>query len=236
MPDTLTAADFEQRVQQVSERLDELRGASRPVAPAAGPYVYAGLDLADELPQMAPVLAALLNQDPDEPLTTNVRLEVGARRLGLATIVTLLKGGEGLVDFNARYQELMGVEPDYAAFERLLPTAMREGGLPLPPRQDARRLLEALQLVAGLPASLVEAMAEYFVIYWRLFHPQPNPLSPLEALSEGREGAASPPTCRAGGGGRPSRPPAPPPRAGRSAAPAAACGACGCGPSRTGAC
>lgn len=184
MSETLTAADFEQRVHKVTERLEELRSTARPTAVAAGGYQYAGLDLTGELPELAPILGAMLHQDPDEPLTTNARVEVGGRRLALAGLITLLKGGEGLSDFAARYKVLTGHELDHTAIERVLPNAMREAGLPVPPKQDARRLLEALFVIAGLPASLVVATAEYFVHYWRLFHPQPSPLAPLEALAD----------------------------------------------------
>lgn len=183
MSETLTAAEFEQRVQKISERLDALRSA-RPLAVAAGGYQYAGLDLNEELPELAVILRALLHQDPDDPLTTNARVEVGGRRLALAAIITLLKGGEGLSDFPARYEALVGVEPDAAAFERVLPNAMREAGMGLPAKQDAKRLLEALFVTAGLPASLVLAVAEYFALYWKLFHPKPSPLAPLEELAD----------------------------------------------------
>lgn len=182
MPETLSAAELEQRVHRLTERLEELRGTTRPTMAVASPYQYAGLDLSELLPELAPVLATLVHQDPDEPLALNARVEAGARRVALAGLITLLKGGQGLADFPARYQELVGAEPDYTGLEKLLPNAMREAGLALPPKQDARRLLEALFATAGLPASMIMSIVEYFAHYWRSFHPQPGPMVPLEAL------------------------------------------------------
>lgn len=179
MPETLSAADFEQRVNRLSERMDALRGAPRSAAVSGSTLPYMGLDLTELLPELATVLQALVEQDPDEPVTHNARIEVGGRRLGLALIMSLLVGGEGLADFNQRYQKLMGAEPAYSLFERVLPAAMREAGLPLPAKPEPRRLLEALLATAGLPASLMVATAEYFAIYWRWFYPQPDPLGPM---------------------------------------------------------
>jgi hypothetical protein len=152
MPETLNAAEFEQRVQKVSERLEALRATARPSLAGASPYQYAGLELTDMLPELAPIMASLLNQDPDDPLVTNARVEVGGRRLALAGLITLLKGGEGLADFPERYKALIGADLDLAAIEKHVPNAMRESGLPLPAKVDSRRLLEALFATAGLPA------------------------------------------------------------------------------------
>lgn len=180
MPEQLSTADFEQRVVKVSERLDALRGPAR-FGAATGGLPYLGIDLTAELPELAPILATLIHQDPDEPVTTNARLEVGGRRLALAAIAALLLQGDGMSDFPARYKALMGVEPEYELFERLLPAAMREAGLPLPAKPEPKRLLETLLVTAGLPKSLLRAVAEYFVVYWRLFHPQDDVLAPLAA-------------------------------------------------------
>ena len=185
MPELLTTAEFEQRVVKVSERLDALRGPSR-FGAAAGGLPYLGIDLSGELPELAAILATLIHQDPDEPVTTNARLEVGGRRLALAAIAGLLLQGDGMADFPVRYKALMGAEPEYELFERLLPAAMREAGLPLPAKPEPKRLLETLLTVAGLPKALMRAVAEYFVIYWRLYHPQDDVMAPLAAAAEGR--------------------------------------------------
>lgn len=189
MPELLTTAEFEQRVVKVSERLDALRGPAR-FGAAAGGLPYLGIDLTNELPELAQILATLIHQDPDEPVTTNARLEVGGRRLALAAIAGLLLQGDGMADFPSRYQALMGVEPEYELFERLLPAAMREAGLPLPAKPEPKRLLESLLTVAGLPKSLLRATAEYFVIYWRLFHPQNDVMAPLAAAADAAPGWA----------------------------------------------
>ncbi|MEB3330362.1 MAG: hypothetical protein VKQ33_14145 [Candidatus Sericytochromatia bacterium] len=183
MLDLLNPADFEQRVGKLSERLDALRGGQR-FGSASGGLPYAGLDLTEALPELAPLLATLIRNDPDEPVTTNARLEVGGRRLALAAIGAMLLQGDGLADFPARYRELMGVEPEYDLFSRLLPTAMREAGLPLPARTEPKRLLEALLLQAGVPKGLLRAVAAYFVIYWRWFHPSDDLVAPLFGRAE----------------------------------------------------
>jgi hypothetical protein len=189
MPELLTTADFEQRVVKVSERLDAMRGAAR-FGTTIGGLPYIGIDLTSELPELAQILASLIHQDPEEPLTTNARLEVGGRRLALAAITGLLLQGDGMADFPARYKALMGVEPEYELFERLLPAAMREAGLPLPAKPEPKRLLETLLVVAGLPKALMQAVAEYFVVYWRLFHPQDDVLAPLAAAADAPAGWA----------------------------------------------
>lgn len=189
MPEQLTTADFEQRVVKVSERLDALRGPAR-FGAATGGLPYIGIDLTAELPELAPILSTLIHQDPEEPVTTNARLEVGGRRLALAAIAALLLQGDGMSDFPARYKALMGAEPEYELFERLLPAAMREAGLPLPAKPEPKRLLETLLTVAGLPKSLLRAVSEYFVIYWRLFHPQADVLAPLAAVADAPAGWA----------------------------------------------
>ncbi len=189
MPEQLTTAEFEQRVVKVSERLDALRGPSR-FGAATGGLPYLGIDLTSELSELAPILSTLIHQDPEEPVTTNARLEVGGRRLALAAIAALLLQGDGMSDFPARYKALMGAEPEYELFERLLPAAMREAGLPLPSKPEPKRLLETLLTVAGLPKGLMRAVAEYFVIYWRLFHPQVDVLAPLAAVADAAPGWA----------------------------------------------
>ncbi|MEB3195742.1 MAG: hypothetical protein VKP62_00920 [Candidatus Sericytochromatia bacterium] len=191
MPDLLSTAEFEQHVVKVSERLEGLRGATRQ-AHVTGSVPYAGTDLTDILPDLAAVLATLIRQDPEEPITNNARLEVGGRRLALAAICSLLLQGDGLSDFPARYKALMGKEPEWDLFERLLPTAMREAGLPIPGRTDPKALLESLLVAAGLPKGLLIAACEYFVIYWRWFHPCEEPLAPLqdESLRQGLPPAA----------------------------------------------
>ena len=189
MPELLTTAEFEQRVVKVSERLDALRGPAR-FGAATGGLPYVGIDLTTELPELAPLLATLIHQDPDEPVTTNARLEVGGRRLALAAIAGLLLQGDGMADFPERYKALMGAEPEYELFERLLPAAMREAGLPLPAKPEPKRLLETLLTVAGLPKALLRAVAEYFVVYWRLFHPQNDVMAPLAAAAEAAPGWA----------------------------------------------
>ncbi|MEB3220764.1 MAG: hypothetical protein VKS61_01670 [Candidatus Sericytochromatia bacterium] len=183
MPDLLNPAEFEQRVGKLSERLEALRGGAR-YGSASGGLPYAGLDLSEALPDLAPVLATLIRQDPDEPVTTNARLEVGGRRLALAAIGAMLLQGDGLADFPARYHSLMGVEPEYDLFSRLLPAAMREAGLQLPSRTEPRRLLESLLLHAGVPKALLRAVAAYFVIYWRWFHPSDDVVAPLLGRTE----------------------------------------------------
>lgn len=178
MTATLTAAEFEQRVNRLSERLDALRQGPR-LGLTGSPLPYLGLDLTEHLPELAEILRALLNQEPDAPITKNARIEVGGRRLALACIMALMQGGDGLADFPRRFTELMGEEPDVTRFERFLPTAMREAGLALPPKGDAARYLEALLGAVGLPTGLLVATAEYFVAYWRWFHPLNDPMLPL---------------------------------------------------------
>lgn len=178
MPETLTAADFEQRVHEMSERLEALR-SQRGTTGSPSPLPYTGLNLEEELPGLIPILSALIHQDPEEPVARNARIEVGGRRLALAALSTLVSGGEGLSDFPARYKKYLGTEPEYALFDQFLPAAMREAGLAVPARADSKRLLEVLFVAGGLPAALVEAAAEFFVHYWRWFHPHPQPLSVL---------------------------------------------------------
>ena len=187
MPETLSAADFEQRIQEVSERLEALKGAPRAFGSVSTGLPYAGVDLTPELPHLAPILQTLLHQDPDDPVTRNPRLEVGARRLALAAMQGLVTGGEGRADVPARYEEVMGAAPEYALFDRVLPLAMREAGILPTGKADAKRLLEALLAEAGMPASLVLAATEYFVTYWRWFHPLPDVLTPLHRIAAGHE-------------------------------------------------
>lgn len=187
MPELLTTAEFEQRVVKVSERLDALRGSSRFGSGGATGLPYLGIDLSSELQELKPILSTLIHQDPDEPITTNARLEVGGRRLALAAIAGLLLQGDGMADFPARYKALMDVEPEYELFERILPAAMREAGLPLPTKPEPKRLLETLLVVAGIPKALLQAVAEYFVVYWTKFHPQLDVLAPLHAVEANTE-------------------------------------------------
>lgn len=180
MPEALTAADFEQRVSKLSERLESLRQAAR--LHHGSPLPYAGLDLSAELPELVTILGALVNQDPDEPVAKNARIEVGGRRLALAAVMALLQSGEGIADFNARYTEHVGTEPSLVLYEKLLPTAMREAGLSLPAKAEPKRLLAAVLAASGLPASLLSATIRYFVAYWKYFHPQSQVLAPLANL------------------------------------------------------
>ncbi|MEB3285826.1 MAG: hypothetical protein VKN33_11115 [Candidatus Sericytochromatia bacterium] len=183
MSDSLSTAEFEQVVVKVSEKLDDLRGKAR-FATANGALPYSGLDITEHLGELAPILATLIRQDPEEPVTTNARLEVGGRRLALTAISALLLQGDGLADFPARYKNLMGCEPEWDLFSKLLPTAMREAGLAVPPRGGSGAMLEALLLSAGLPHGLMSAVAEYFVIYWRYFHPCESAMAPLESAQQ----------------------------------------------------
>lgn len=178
MTATLTAAEFEQRVNRLSERLDAMRQGPR-LGLSGSPLPYLGLDLTEHLPDLAEILRALLSQEADAPITKNARIEVGGRRLALACVMALMQSGDGLADFPGRYSALMGEAPDVARFERFLPTAMREAGLALPPKGDAARYLEALLAAVGLPTGLLVATAEYFVAYWRWFYPLNDPMLPL---------------------------------------------------------
>lgn len=180
MPEALTAADFEQRVSKLSERLESLRQAAR--LHHGSPLPYAGLDLSAELPELVTILGALVHQDPDEPVAKNARIEVGGRRLALAAVMALLQGGEGIADFASRYAEHVGSEPSFTLYEKLLPTAMREAGLTMPAKLEPKRLLATVLAASGLPASLLSATSRYFVAYWKYFHPQSQVLAPLANL------------------------------------------------------
>lgn len=175
MPELLTGAAFEQRIHQLSDRLEALK----PARPAHAHLPFANVDLSEVAPELASVLAALLQQDADEPLTTNPRLQVTARRLALTALLSLLQSGSGLADLAPRFKRLVGLDLDYAQLEPFLSAAMREAGLPVPPRADARRLVEHLLALAGLPASLREPLVRYFATYWLWFHPQEQVLTPL---------------------------------------------------------
>ncbi|HEY9723809.1 MAG TPA: hypothetical protein V6D47_17490, partial [Oscillatoriaceae cyanobacterium] len=175
MPELLTGAAFEQRIHQLSDRLEALK----PARPAHAQLPFANVDLTEAMPELAELLASLLQQEADEPLTTNPRLQVTARRLALTALLGLLQSGAGLADLAPRFKKVVGLDLDYAQLEPFLSAAMREAGLAIPPRSDARRLIEHLLAIAGLPASLREPQVRYFVTYWIWFHPQAHVLAPL---------------------------------------------------------